>query len=66
MDTIVITAPAPLTVTIVGDTLVCQGEATGDLQAIVTGGQSCAAYSFLWSNGVFVDSINGVVAEPIR
>ncbi|MBK9453141.1 MAG: HYR domain-containing protein [Bacteroidetes bacterium] len=62
VDTIVITAPAPLAVTIVGDTLVCQGEATGDLQAIVTGGQSCAAYSFLWSNGVFVDSINGVVA----
>jgi uncharacterized protein YrzB (UPF0473 family) len=62
IDTIVITAPTPLAVTIVGDTLVCQGLSTGDLQAVVTGGQACAAYSYIWSNGVFVNQINNVSA----
>ncbi|MBL0019883.1 MAG: HYR domain-containing protein, partial [Bacteroidetes bacterium] len=60
IDTIVITAPAPLSVAIVGDTLVCHGAFAGSLQAIVTGGQTCAAYNYLWSNGAFVDSISGL------
>ncbi|HEX2900098.1 MAG TPA: HYR domain-containing protein, partial [Bacteroidia bacterium] len=62
VDTIVITAPAPLVVAIVGDTLVCQGATTGDLQAVVTGGQSCAAYSYLWSTGSFVSTVTNLSA----
>lgn len=48
-DTVIITEPAPLNVTLANDTISCSGLCNGTLVPVVTGGTP--GYSFTWSNG---------------
>ncbi|MFN8396248.1 MAG: HYR domain-containing protein [Bacteroidia bacterium] len=57
-----ITEPAPLTLAIVGDTLVCEGDSSGTLVGMVAGGQSCAAYNYLWNTGATSSALSGLPA----
>jgi hypothetical protein len=59
---ITITAPALLQAMIQGDTIVCGGDSSGTLVAVVTGGHTCATYNYAWSNGVNVSAISGLPA----
>ena len=61
-DSLVISAPMPLTLTYSADSLVCGNETTGAIDLNVSGGNSCAAYSFAWSNGATTEDISGLMA----
>jgi hypothetical protein len=62
IDSIMITAPAPMVLTLTGDTLVCDGLTTGQLAVAVTGGHDCAAYSYLWSNSATTSALTSIAA----
>lgn len=62
VDTLTITAPDPLVLVLTGDTLVCELDSSGVLGTVVTGGQDCAPYSYLWSNGSTADQLAGLPA----
>ena len=61
-DSLNVTAPMPLALTHVADSLVCGNDTTGTIDLSVTGGNTCAAYSFLWSNGATTEDISGLMA----
>lgn len=46
-DTVILADPAPVTVMILGDTIICEGE-SAQLQAVAGGG--VGGYSYMWSN----------------
>ena len=52
IDTVEVTAPAPISVTILTATTICLGDSTGDIYISAIGGNACGAhYNFMWSNG---------------
>jgi hypothetical protein len=59
---VVVTAPAPLAIQIMRDGFTCEGQADGTLSAMATGGNGCAAYSYLWSTGDTLDSLYSLAA----
>ncbi len=62
VDTVTITAPNPLVLMLTGDTLVCELDSSGVLGTVVTGGQDCAPYSYLWNTGSTANSLAGLPA----
>ncbi|MEM6272542.1 MAG: T9SS type A sorting domain-containing protein, partial [Bacteroidota bacterium] len=61
-DSIVITEPQPLMTSIVSDSLVCFGDSTGTIDLTVTGGLSCAAYTYNWNNGATTEDLANLPA----
>ncbi|HEX2900900.1 MAG TPA: T9SS type A sorting domain-containing protein, partial [Bacteroidia bacterium] len=61
-DSIVITAPAALLMSISGDTIACEFASTAALVSTVTGGQDCAAYTYLWNTGATTPTLTGLPA----
>ncbi|HWB64171.1 MAG TPA: DUF2341 domain-containing protein [Chitinophagales bacterium] len=55
-----ITAVAPLQVSVLTDSVLCYGEATGSAWVVVSGGQAPAQP--LWSNSAYTDTITGLTA----
>ncbi|MBL0017562.1 MAG: HYR domain-containing protein [Bacteroidetes bacterium] len=62
LDSLVITAPALLQTAISGDTVACEFANTASLLTTTTGGQDCAAYSFLWSTGATTGNLASLPA----
>ena len=60
IEDVVIEEPDELSVIAIIENVNCRGNATGDIQLLVSGG--VAAYNFAWSSGQTVDSIVNVVA----
>lgn len=51
---------APLSVSFVGTDILCFGDATGEITALVEGGTTL--YSYIWSNGGTSETISNVIA----
>ncbi|HEX2899641.1 MAG TPA: HYR domain-containing protein, partial [Bacteroidia bacterium] len=58
----IVTAPTPLVTSVSGDTIQCAGSNAGSLTVSASGGQTCAAYSYLWSNGATTATVTGLGA----
>ena len=59
VQSILLTAPPALTASIAA-TPSCPGSNAGSASASGAGGQSCQAYTYLWSNGATSDSVTGL------
>jgi len=61
MDTVLITEPPPLSVSIIGQTNVdCNGNNSGSAFALGSGGT--APYNYIWSSGASLDTANSLTA----
>jgi hypothetical protein len=59
---VAITAPTAIGLTFSAITPVCIGQSNGTVNLNVTGGQTCAAYTYAWSNGATTQDLTGVTA----
>jgi hypothetical protein len=60
VDTLLITAPAPIMLTLAGDSVSCGGGANAMIDLSVTGGQDCAPYVYAWSTGAITQDVSGL------
>lgn len=62
IQSITLTAPPPLQAQVLPPSPVCVGDSIGFLIASTTGGQTCQAYSYLWSTGGSTHFLSGLPA----
>lgn len=60
-DTVIITSPLPMAVTISTTDVSCNGLSDGSANALVTGGTG--SYTYSWSNGQTLQNITGIAAS---
>ena len=51
VDSVTLDEPAPLQVSGIGSTFVCDGDSNGVVDVSVAGGNACQPYAYLWNNG---------------
>lgn len=61
VQTVVLTSPAVVIANGV-TTSTCSGDSTGDIDVTAAGGNDCAGYTFLWSNGATSEDLTGLTA----
>ena len=62
VDSVTLIAPSPITATALPSAFACEGAATGSILLSAMGGNDCADYTYLWSDGSTLEDRTGLLA----